>query len=331
MSIDSGLLQRALQRLEDDRRLREAELEARRDRLYRLDPQLGNIDSELRLTVLELIAGSFGGGDADFSAEAVRERNLTLQEEYSRRIAELGYPADWLDDKPACEKCGDHGFVDGRMCSCLMELYRAEQLFELSRALNIGEESFDAFDLGYYSDDARGGMSERDHMELIYETCLNYARRFGASRDSLLMTGGTGLGKTFLSTCIARVVSEAGFFVVYDTAVNIFNAFEGEKFSRSSSETEDFAELTRRYLSCDLLIIDDLGTEMMTSFVSSAVYTLINSRMTAGRATIINTNLSLEDMRRRYSPQTMSRIEGAFRILVFRGRDIRLQKKQRGL
>ena len=329
MALDSKLLKRSLDRLGEKRQLRTAEYESRRAELYRKDPELKRIDSMLRTSVLELIEGAFGPNGGRFNASEIKAQNLELQAEYAERVRALGYPYDWLDYKPECQICGDRGFVRGGMCSCLRKLYREEQIAELAKTLKISEETFDAFDLGYYSDLKReNGLSEREQMELIYETCLRYARRFSRDTDNnLLLTGGTGLGKTFLSTCIARVVSEAGFYAVYDTAVNIFGAFEGEKFSRSAEETEEYREMTERYINCDLLIIDDLGTEMPSSFVTSAMYTLINSRLTEKRATIISTNLSVEELRRRYSAQACSRIEGNYRILVFCGQDIRLQKK----
>lgn len=147
--------------------------------------------------------------------------------------------------------------------------------------------------------------------------------------DHILLYGPPGLGKTFLSACIARVVSEHGFSVVYDTAVNIFAQFETQKFSRDEDDTREARDGTRRYLGCDLLILDDLGSEMTTPFVQSALYQLLNTRLTGGKRTIISTNLTPDDIRRRYTPQLASRLEGEYHMLRFFGEDIRLQKKQR--
>ena len=138
--------------------------------------------------------------------------------------------------------------------------------------------------------------------------------------------GGTGLGKTFLSGCIAREVSERGFSVVYDTAIHLFAAFEAKKFSRDIQEGQQARDDTRRYLRCDLLILDDLGSELTTPFVQSALYELINSRLLADRRTIISTNLSMEQIAGRYTPQISSRIDGLFRELTFYGDDIRRQR-----
>ena len=142
----------------------------------------------------------------------------------------------------------------------------------------------------------------------------------------MLLFGDPGLGKTFLSACIARVVSEDGFSVVYDTAGHIFAQFEASKFRRDDVDEPD--ESVERCMACDLLILDDLGTEMTTAFVQSALYQLLNSRLLAGRSTIISTNLDPDQIGRRYSAQIMSRLEGEFELLPFIGQDIRRLKRE---
>ena len=262
----------------------------------------------------------------------IRDKNLDLQAERAELLVAHGYPADALDDKPACPKCNDTGWRGAVMCQCLKNLCAQEQIKELSKLLDLGEQSFDTFSLDVYSPSPwRGsGISPRENMEMVYEICLNYAQKFGRFYfNNLFLSGAPGLGKTFLSACIARTVSENGFSVVYDTAVNIFSRFEDKKFSRDADDTREARDETRRYLSCDLLILDDLGSEMTTPFVQSALYTLINSRLTADRRTVISSNLSMEDVRRRYAPQIASRLEGEYRVLPFFGEDIRLLRKQR--
>lgn len=217
------------------------------------------------------------------------------------------------------------------MCACLKELCAQEQMKELSKLLDLGEQSFDSFSLDYYDPAPWPGeaMSPRENMEFIYEVCLNYAQKFRRFPfRNLFLTGAPGLGKTFLSACIARTVSEQGYSVVYDTAVNIFAQFEEQKFARDRLDAQGAKDETRRYLNCDLLILDDLGSEMTTPFVQSALYTLINARLTGGRRTVISSNLDMNQVRARYSPQAASRLEGEYRVLPFYGKDIRLQKKE---
>ena len=218
------------------------------------------------------------------------------------------------------------------MCDCLKVLCTQEQIKELSQLLDLGEQSFDTFDLGFYSPEAwpAWGRSPRENMEKVLKICRDYAQNFGRYYfNNLFLSGSTGLGKTFLSACIARTVSENGFSVVYDTAGEVFARFETQKFSRDEEDAREARDDTRRYLRCDLLILDDLGSEMTTPFVQSALYQLVNSRLTAEKRTVISSNLTMDDVRGRYSPQIASRLEGEYRVLPFFGEDIRLQRKGR--
>ena len=333
MAYEQNVLRRAAERLEDQRRRREEAQNARRREIYAAIPRVAEIDRQLRRTIVDIIAASLRQGNDPVPAiGAVRDKNLDLQAERADLLVAHGYPADALDDKPACPKCSDTGWRGAVMCDCLKSLCAQEQIKELSKLLDLGEQSFDTFSLDVYSPSPwRGsGISPRENMEMVYEICLNYAQKFGRFYfNNLFLSGAPGLGKTFLSACIARTVSENGFSVVYDTAVNIFSRFEDKKFSRDAEDTREARDETRRYLSCDLLILDDLGSEMTTPFVQSALYTLINSRLTADRRTVISSNLSMEDVRRRYAPQIASRLEGEYRVLPFFGEDIRLLRKQR--
>ncbi|WP_294534841.1 ATP-binding protein [uncultured Pseudoflavonifractor sp.] len=333
MAYEQNVLRRAAERLEDQRRRREEAQNARRREIYAAIPRVAEIDRQLRRTIVDIIAASLRQGNDPVPAiGAVRDKNLDLQAERADLLVAHGYPADALDDKPACPRCNDTGWRGAVMCDCLKSLCAQEQIKELSKLLDLGEQSFDTFSLDVYSPSPwRGsGISPRENMEMVYEICLNYAQKFGRFYfNNLFLSGAPGLGKTFLSACIARTVSENGFSVVYDTAVNVFSRFEDRKFSRDAEDTREARDETRRYLSCDLLILDDLGSEMTTPFVQSALYTLINSRLTADRRTVISSNLSMEDVRRRYAPQIASRLEGEYRVLPFFGEDIRLLRKQR--
>ena len=197
----------------------------------------------------------------------------------------------------------------------------------LSRLLDLGEQSFDTFRLDYYSQAKwpGRGVSPRENMELVYEVCLNYAEKFGRFYfKNLFLSGAPGLGKTFLSACIARTVSEHGFSVVYDTAGHIFERFEAQKFGRDEAERD-----VERVLNCDLLILDDLGAEFATAYSQSVLYQVINDRMTEGRATIISTNLDLPALSKAYNERILSRLIGSYTMLGFVGRDIRQQKLAR--
>ena len=329
MGYEQSVLRRATARLEAQRKAREEAQERLRSEIYAKLPRVAAIDRELRRTITQIIAASLrDGSDPVPAIGVIRDKNLSLQAEKAALLTEHGYPADALDDKPACPKCSDTGWVGANMCACLKALCTEEQIRELSKLLDLGEQSFDSFSLDYYSPLPWPGesLSPRENMEFIFDVCSSYARKFGRFYfRNLFLTGAPGLGKTHLSAAIAREVSEKGHSVVYDTAGHIFAQFEQQKFTREE-EADDHVE---RVLNCDLLILDDLGSEMTTSFVQSALYQIVNTRQMERRSTIISTNLTPGELARRYTPQIASRIEGEYTLLPFAGEDIRKLKKER--
>lgn len=333
MGYDDAVLRRATARLEGERNDRERRRDELRRRLYTQTPELEDIDRQLRGTILDIISTSLRqGSDPAPALQVIKDRNMDLQRRRAQLLEEAGYGADALDDEPACKLCGDTGWVKGQMCACLKALCAQEQVKELSKLLDLGGQSFDAFSLDWYSPLPWPGesVSPRDNMELIYDVCINYAQKFGRFYfKNLFLTGDPGLGKTFLSACIARTVAENGFSVVYDTAGSLFAQFEEQRFSRDLPEGKEAREDTRRYLSCDLLILDDLGSEFTSPLYQSALYTLVNTRLARDKATVISSNLTMDGVRSRYNGQTASRLEGEYRVLRFYGEDIRLQKKSR--
>ena len=233
----------------------------------------------------------------------------------------------YLDDSPICDKCGGSGYIGSNMCECLTELCRQEQKKEVS-VLSGSREAFNQFRLDYYPDriDPKYGASPRTIMERNLKICRTYALTFAPNAGNLLFVGGTGLGKTFLSACIARAVADRGYSVVYESAGHLFGKLEQAKFSPSEEARREAA----RFTDCDLLILDDLGTEMPGQFVTAAFYTLLNDRILAGKPMVISTNLNIDEAARRYSPQIASRLQGSFQGLTFVGEDIRILKN-RGL
>ena len=323
MAYSEQILRRARERLEQAKAERERENEARRRDAYAHYPRLAEIDRALRLTMTQLMATALRQGEDPAQAVAqIREQNLALQQERDWILDAAELEEGCLDDVPVCEKCGGSGYVGSQMCSCLAELCRQEQKKELTSLLGSGRETFDTFRLDVYPDayDAALGASPRQLMKSNLRICRRYAEGFGPGSGNLLFSGATGLGKTFLSACIARQVADSGFSVVYETAGKLFADFEAEKFGASQEENRG---RSRKYLECDLLIIDDLGTEMTTQFTISALYTVINTRMMENRATVISTNLADTEIEGRYSPQIASRILGTFRLVQFAGDDIR--------
>ena len=331
MAYDGRVMRLALERFDEDRRARSEEQERRRERVFARQPRLREIEGELRSTMSRIIAQALRQGTDPIPAvERLRNENLRLQEEKRTLLRQMGLPEDYLEEQPVCPICNDTGYDAGGVCRCLRAYYAKEQQKELSRMLDLGNQSFDTFELEWYSDqvDPAKGISPQENMKWVYDVCAEYAHWFGRKPGNLLLFGAPGLGKTFLSACIARTVSESGFSVVYDTAVNIFTRFEEQKFARDRLEAGEAKDETRRYLGCDLLILDDLGSELSTPFVQSALYTLINTRLTADKRTVISSNLTMDQVRARYTPQIASRLEGEYRVLPFYGEDIRLLRKQ---
>lgn len=331
MAYDGRVLRRAFQRFEEDRRARQERFEERRETIFHRQPRLREIDTELRATTSHIISSALRQGTDPLPAlKVIRDENLSLQAEKRALLEKMNLPLDCLEDKPACALCGDTGYRGGELCRCLRQYYAREQQKELSRMLDLAGQSFETFSLDWYAEEALPGLgiSPRENMEWIYRTCRRYAERFAApGSGNLLLTGPPGLGKTFLSAAIAREVSGDGWSVVYDTAAHIFQRFEDRKFGREEGEEAD-GDVTR-VLTCDLLILDDLGTEMTTAFVQSALYQIINSRLMERRPTILSTNLKVADLAGRYGAQTASRMEGEYQILTFFGQDIRMLRKER--
>lgn len=329
MAYDGRIMRRALQRFEEDRTARQEAFARRREQVFARRPRLRQIEQELGQTMSRIISGALRRGtDPRPAIETLRDENLSLQREKREILSELGLPEDYLEEKPACSLCGDTGYRGGEVCLCLRRYYAREQQKELSRMLDLGSQSFDTFSLEWYSDRARdGGVSPQENMKAVYDVCAEYAYQFGKKPGNLLLFGAPGLGKTHLSAAIAREVSGKGYSVVYDTAAHVFEQFEAQKFSRE--EDEEISADVERVLQCDLLILDDLGTEMVTSFVQSALYRIVNTRLMEKKSTILNTNLTPGELGRRYSPQIASRIEGEYQILPFLGEDIRKLKRRR--
>ncbi|MDR0915616.1 MAG: ATP-binding protein [Oscillospiraceae bacterium] len=328
MGYDGRALRRARETLTELRLRHERDEKQREREIFARSPIADGYSAELAAMMPDVVRATIDG-DTD-ALLMLETRNTQLQAALRAELERLGYAPDALDEKPRCAKCRDTGYADGELCDCLRELYAAEVSRELS-SLNVDSQRFEDFDITYYDDkpDAQTGVSAQRHMAFVRNVCAHYAKTFGKNSKNLFFTGAPGLGKTYLAACIAGVVAGNGYSVVYDTIAAIFARLEDEKFGRGDDEEAVRLE-TRRLRECDLLIADDLGTEMQTSFTSSALYELINTRLIAHRSTILTSNLSIDDVRRRYSPQISSRIEGEYHVLPFYGRDIRVLRRERG-
>ena len=328
MAYDGKLLARARAQLDLIRSDNQAEHQRRLSLVYARVPEIQRMDETMRRQMTELVRLTISHpADLKERLAALEKDNLDIQVRRAELLVENGWPVEYLDDIYSCPKCRDTGVYEGGVCSCLEKLYNRELTKELGTLLQHGDESFERFDLNYYDAAPVNGVSPRETMTMVLGACRKFADNFPAVSANLLFQEGTGLGKTYLSACIARVVAAKGYSVCYDSAAAALEAFEVQKFSRDPEASEAANARVRRMLDCDLMILDDLGTEMVSSISTSALYTLLNTRLVNGNKIIISTNCSDEELQKKYTPQIYSRIKGEFLRLPFVGRDIRLIRK----
>ena len=327
MTYDGKLLARARQAMEQEKIQNEALRQRRTDEIYLKIPEIEHIDAQMRGQMSDLVRFTLTKRpDLAEQLNRLRAENISLQMRRAELLTENGFPIDYTDEHYSCPLCRDTGTLDGQVCECLRRRYNKELTYELSSLLREGDERFENFDITLYpgTPDPVSGYVPRDAMKVVFEGCRKFASNFPNVSANLLLRGGTGLGKTYLSACIARVIAEKGYSVCYDTASSALDAFDRQKFSRSAEEADAATTKVNRMLSCDLMILDDLGTEMVTAMSLSALYTLLNTRLTRGLRMIISTNCDDAELDHRYTPQILSRLRGEFLELPFFGSDIRL-------
>lgn len=325
MAYSAEVTRKAQQRLSHMKADHESRYNQRLFEAYERVPRLKQIDNLLRKSMTLAAQAAFTKGqDAQKAMQEVKQANLGLQAE-RQALLEQHFAPGWLNDAPLCPHCGGSGYIGAVMCSCLQELCRQEQKQELA-LLTTGQERFENFLLDYYpaQTDPTFGASPRKIMERNLKICKRYAEEFGKNAGNLLFVGGTGLGKTYLSACIANAVAEQGASVAYEPAPQLFAKLSKNQFEGDDQTRGDCARLT----DSDLLIIDDLGTELTNAFVIAALYSLLSDRLLAGKSMIVSTNLNIDELSRRYSPQIASRLAGDFRGLTFVGKDIRVLKNR---
>lgn len=320
MGYDRKVNEEALNQLKHRRQSAEAAAEAALEDFYARCPRALEVKRRMASNAAQAGRDVVSGGDVRAALEKRKAQGLALSREYEELLAGCGLTPRDIAPQYTCPDCRDTGFVDGRMCRCLEQLRKNLAYRQLSGKLPLTESTFQSFSLDYYQEDpeAYRQMSE------ILRTCQTYAQRFRADSPSLLFKGGTGLGKTHLSLAIANAALEKGFGVVYGSAQNFAMALEKERFQQDGAGTGE------QLKACDLLILDDLGTEFPSGYVNAALYDIVNSRMLAAKPTIISTNLSLKELEERYSPRFASRIAGSYGKLEFLGRDVRVQRRKAG-
>lgn len=332
MGYNKEIYESANRILENRRQKAKQEAKSRQDIFYIRCPRAKEIKKLLASTAINTAKAVLNGADTKQQLTLLKDKNLELQKELSSLLRSSGLSEDYLDIKYTCSKCNDEGYINGKMCSCMKTILRNEAFNKLNELSPLSLCTFDSFSLEYYSTTQAGKNSTiepQKRMEQILKFCKNYAINFNLSSANLLMQGATGLGKTHLSLAIARTVINKGYGVIYGSTQNIVTKLERERFRYNKENEETSSE--QYLIDCDLLILDDLGTEFSTSFSNATIYNLINSRIMSEKPTIISTNLSIRELEKNYSERFVSRIMGNNIRLEFLGNDIRQQKQLKNI
>ena len=297
----------------------------RTDELYSAIPDLSRIDEEVSKVSVSSIASIFSGEDISAATAASRRKLNELKDRRLKLMESHGFPADYLEPPYDCPDCKDTGYINGKRCHCFKQA-AINIVYKQSNLTNIlSKENFDNFDLSVYGSDYYEGSSKvsaRATAQIALERAQNFVQNFKEKGGNLLLLGQTGCGKTFLSNCIAKALLDEGISVIYFTASELFKVFEDQTFKKNV----DVADLHDSIFDCDLLIIDDLGTEFPNNFTITKLFQCLNERLLRNKSTVISTNLSLEEMRETYSERITSRVFSYYDAIKLIGEDIRIKK-----
>lgn len=311
MTITEALQEKNKQRVEA-----ETKADKRTRELHLALPALKELDKQLAACGPALVKVMMSKDRQ--ALEALETENRALQEKRRRLLAENGYRPNEDDPVYACTVCGDSGYVEMKLCDCVRKRIAMERYTATGLGKGLLGKSFDNFSLHYYTGE------EKSHMQTLLSICRSYAEGFDENARPLLFMGKTGLGKTHLSAAIASTVAQKGYDVLYETAQKLIDRYEVSRFGGDDSG------IIERYESCDLLLIDDLGTERTTQYTAATFFNLLNTRLLNERPIIINTNLNRPQLEKMYGERILSRLLGEFRVLKFVGTDVRMQKVTTG-
>ena len=313
----------AIMRIYNQRQFQDKyEQDQRREEVYQKVPQIRQIEDEISSQAVRC-ARKLLDGDTN-AKEELKQHIEDLREQKEVLLSAFGFPADYMEMHYACPECQDTGYVDGRKCRC----FKKEEIRLLYSQSNIEEvllrENFESFSYEYYDDRVvipEIQMTVADYMRQVHTWCKEYVENFEKKGGNLIFTGSTGVGKTFLTNCIAKALIDQYQSVIYLSSNDLFDVFSKNKFHYDTEE--EMKDMYQYILDCDLLIIDDLGTELNNTFVSSQLFYCINERLLRKKSTIISTNLSMTMLRDTYSDRISSRIISQYSIIPLYGDDIR--------
>ena len=326
-----SIYEKATRIIAERKEKRKNELGRRRSEVFLKVPRIREIEEELDrfgIRMLNMIAS--GQSDEKKAVSAIAAENKEFVKERERLLIQAGFDKDYLEIKPYCSKCEDSGFEDGKICSCLQKEITAIALREANLSELLSEQTFENFKLSYYSGEyvPEYGCSPRENMQAILSECKSFVENFAISEENLLFCGGCGLGKTFLSSAVANELIKKDKDVLYVSCNALFPILEDMHFGREVSGEAQY--IVKKLGECDLLILDDLGSEFVTQFTCAELFRIINTRLISGKKMIISTNLNRSMLKNTYNERIASRITGSFSILEFLGDDIRRIKKLEG-
>ncbi|MCR5145595.1 MAG: ATP-binding protein [Lachnospiraceae bacterium] len=325
MSLTNSQYDALIQEYDQKQFQNHQEMRRRQEELYLHIPEIKDLDAQAASISVEAVKKQLDKDSSDFSAESLHSRLEEIKTKKMRLMREANYPSNYLDSIYECPDCKDTGFIDGKKCHCFVQ-----KIIDLVHSQShlgdiLEKENFDTFSFEYYSNEIIDPLTGDTSLQIAnkaYNTCLDFVQNFEKKGGNLLLSGTTGTGKTFLSNCIAKALLDKGFSVIYFTADQFFNVFEKATFEHDEQSNAS----KERIANCDLLIIDDLGTEFTNSFTVSQLYQCLNDRLLKNKSTVISTNYNMRDFRDIYSERISSRITSNYKLVTLLGEDIRLKK-----
>lgn len=323
MPYTNEIYRKAEQILEKRRNDSLIEAEIRRNKIRNEIPEIDEIQTQLSKIGLEISKIFFYKGDTDKKVKELRAKSESLVEKRELILKQNGYKMNAMSEEHICSECEDRGFINGRMCACHKQLLKDVMRKEVSRFTRLDDFTFDNFNLEYYNNEPlENSIVPRNKAQRVFDVSRLYAQQFNSNSKNLLFLGKTGLGKTHLSLAIANVVINKGYSVCYGSSQNICDDLQSEQFGRY----DNLSYTKKQVLDCDLLIIDDLGTEISNQYSVATIYTIINSRILSHKPTIISTNYEFEELLEKYDQRITSRINGEYTKFYLFGDDIRNKK-----
>ncbi len=298
----------------------------RQEEIYEKIPEIREIDKTLRGTSIGIIKAinSREKEKSELIAE-LRENNEILQMQKKHLLVKNGYTEDYLQDVYECKYCNDTGFIDGEKCKCFIKKITDTLHKKSFIEKRVEKENFETFNLDYFDKDKIDGISPKENIVSIYEECFEFSQKLPYIYKNYIFYGNPGVGKSFMCNCIAKAGLDKGARVVYLMADTLFKNLAEIRFNRGDESANN--EFYKQVHECDLLIIDDLGSEFITDLSRAEFFNLMNSRMIEEKSTIISTNVPFSKLYELYSDRIVSRIIDSYTVCQFIGNDIRAVKK----